>query len=577
MSSRFAPLSSLRCTLPVVLGGAALLSMLAVLALQAALAAAGARWPLAAWLGLQVAIAGVAALALLWWRVVGPVRQLERQARALAALAPLPALEWSENEEYGPLAAHLDSLRDRQLELMASIERKSEQIDQLATYDAVTRLPNRALLRELFSHQAAAARRARTSLALLLVDLDHFKTLNDTLGHAAGDELLRVVGRRLAVTLRESDFVCRLGGDEFAVLLSNPEGWDQVAVVAERLLSVVAQPIVLDQGGHGAQITASVGIAMFPSDAVDFDGIVRTAELAMYRSKELGRARHSFYHPDLDAVLRERAALERELLRAVTENELVLYYQPVVDAARSRLVGAEALLRWQHPQRGLLEPAAFLQAAEHTGLMREIGRWTLEVACRQLAAWQAAGIAPPRIAVNLSARQAHDATLPEAVRATLDRHGLQPSQLELEITEDALRADSEVAQRAAVRLRALGVAIAIDDFGTGHSSLVTLKLLRPDRLKIDRSFIRRLHQDDGDAALADAVIGMARSLAIGVVAEGVETAAQRDWLLDRGCPLQQGFFYGQPMPASAFERLVIERFTTEPRTRPANLESADTA
>lgn len=544
---RFAPLANLRSALPVLLAATALLAALAALVLARAASLA----PAAA---VAVAALGTVLLALpvLWWRVVRPLEAIECDAAELAGSCE------SAGDDFDRLDACLQALRSRQAELVAALERKADQVDQLATNDPVTGLANRTLLRELFPHQAAAARRARTPMALLIVDLDHFRTVNDTLGHRVGDEVLRVAGRRIVVALRESDFVCRLGGDEYAVLLPAAEGFDQVSRIAERLLAAIAEPIAVDASGQSVHLTASIGVSMYPSDAGDFEAVVRTAEIAMYRSKQLGRARYGFYHPDHDASLRERASLERELLRALAEREFVLHYQPLVDAASGRLCAAEALLRWQHPRRGLLEPAAFIDAAEHAGLMREVGLWTIDTACRQLAEWQRRGSAPARIAVNLSARQALDAALPAAVKEALARHRLQPAQLELEMRENALAGDSETTARAAARLRALGVALTIDDFGTGSASLTTLQALRPDRLKIDRAFVARLAS--GDDALPAALIGMARALAIGVVGEGVETEAQRDWLLRHGCTLQQGFLYGQPMPPTAFERLLSERY-----------------
>jgi len=507
-----------------------------------------------AWLvGAQVVFGVGVLMAVLSMRLLRPIDRLKRQAGTLASPEAPTALEWTRRDELGQLGQHLNEVRGRIQDLIGELETKNSQLRKMAMYDHLTGLPNRTLLRELFMHEAAAARRTGTSLALLFIDLDRFKTVNDTLGHAAGDELLLGIADRLIATLRESDIVCRMGGDEFLVLLPDPDNWNHVASTADRLLRAIEEPLLLPRAAHTAQVSASMGIAMYPSDGADFDALARTADLAMYRSKDLGRARYSFYHPDLDTAFRTRLELERELDRAITNQELVLHYQPVMDARSERVVGCEALVRWDHPTRGLLMPGAFIDAAEETGLIRELGMWTLEAACAQFAAWRALGVDPGRIAVNVSALQAHDPKLPDAVRAALERHGMHPRQLELELTESTLLSDTEGAMRTVARLRSLGTVLAIDDFGTGYSSLSYLKLLKPDKLKIDRSFVRDLPEDPDDHALTQAIIGIAGALSITVVAEGVESLSQRDLLLRLGCDLQQGFLYGRPMSAASFE------------------------
>ena len=507
-----------------------------------------------AWLVAAQVIFGVLVLAfVLSTRLLRPIDRLKQQAGRLGAPDDSPAPVWTRRDELGELGQHLNEVRARIQELVGELETKNAQLRKMAMYDHLTGLPNRALLRELFTHEAAVARRSGSSLALLFIDLDRFKTVNDTLGHAAGDELLLGIAGRLVATLRESDIVCRMGGDEFLVLLPDPENWNQVATTADRLLRTIEEPLLLPRAAHTAQVSASIGIAMYPSDGADFDALARTADLAMYRSKDLGRARYSFYHPDLDTAFRNRLELERELDSAITHQELVLHYQPVVDARSERVVGCEALVRWQHPSRGLLLPGAFIDAAEETGLIRELGIWTLEAACAQFAAWRAQGINPGRVAVNVSALQAHDPKLPQAVRAALARNDMQPQELELELTESSLLSDTEGAMRTVARLRELGTVLSIDDFGTGYSSLSYLKLLKPDKLKIDRSFVRDLPDDADDRALTQAIIGIAGALGITVVAEGVEGDAQRDLLLRLGCDLQQGYLYGRPMSATAFE------------------------
>jgi diguanylate cyclase (GGDEF)-like protein len=510
-----------------------------------------------AWLVVAQVVIGVLVLTgVLSLRLLRPIDRLKLQAGTLSAREPTPALVWTRRDELGQLGQHLNDVRQRIQELINELETKNSQLHKLAMYDHLTKLPNRRLLRELFTHEAAVARRAGRSLALMFIDLDHFKTVNDTLGHAAGDELLLTIARRLQQALRESDVVCRLGGDEFVVLLPDTEGWDHVATTAQRLLDTIHAPVPLPGAASAALVSASVGIAMYPADGADFDALARTADMAMYRSKDLGRARFSFYHPDLETALRSRIELERELALAIEHHQLVLHYQPVFDADRGRIVSCEALVRWNHPQRGLLMPGAFIQTAEETGLIRELGLWTLHTACAQFGAWRDAGLELGRMAVNVSALQVHDPMLAEAVRTAMSQHGLRAGELELELTESTLLRDTDAAMRTVARLREAGALLAIDDFGTGFSSLSYLKMLKPDKLKIDRSFVRDLPDDADDRALVQAIIGMAQALAITVVGEGVETPAQCELLQKLGCRLQQGYLHGRPMPAPAFATLL---------------------
>ena len=500
------------------------------------------------------AVAGAAlALRVLTRRFDYPLDRLAGHAQGLAALRPVPALAWPPGDDFAPLARELDSVRNRVTELQTELRASESRLHKAAMYDVLTGLPNRALLSELFGHEAATARRSQRSLALLHIGLDRFRTFNDTLGHRAGDELLTGMGHRMAATLRDSDFICRGSGDEFIVLLPGPEGWDRVATAAERLLRAIEVPLQLPRCGQVVSLSAGIGIAMFPSDGTDFEALARAATLALDRSKTLGRGLYSFYQPTLDHALRTRLATERELMRALERNEFELFYQPVLDAGSGRVVGCEALLRWQHPQRGLLAPGAFIDSARQCGLICDIDAWVLDAACTDLARWLNDGLRPGRMALNLSVQQARNPALSETLRDALERHGLSPSNLELEVTEDAFLHEEGGVPRALARWRALGLALTIDDFGTGYSSLSQLKRLRPERLKIDCSLVRGLPDVADDRALAEAMLGMARALQIEVVAEGVETVAQRQWLLDHGCPRQQGHLHGQPMPAAQFE------------------------
>jgi len=513
-----------------------------------------ARRELTAWLvAAQVGLGMLVLVGVLGARLLRPIDRLKRQAGKLAARQAAPRVDWPRQDELGQLGEHLNDVQVQIRELVDELEGKNAQLHQMAMYDHLTGLPNRTLLRELFTREAAAARRHGSKLALMFLDLDQFKAVNDSHGHQVGDELLVHVGAALRETLRESDVVCRMGGDEFLLLLPRVEGWDSVAATAERLLRAIGEPHPVGSATEPQRAAGSIGIAMYPADGADFDALVRAADLAMYRSKDLGRGRYSFYHVDLDTTLRKRLEIERELATAIEQDQLVLHYQPVVDGRDGRVIGCEALLRWQHPQRGLLPPSSFVSVAEDTGLVHAMGRWVLDAACKQLAAWKAAGRPPLRMAVNVSAVQLRDPAFARQVQAVMGRHGIGLDELTLEITESALLADGDGALTTVMLLRSIGTRLALDDFGTGYSSLSYLKKLRPDMLKIDRSFVRDLPGDADDCTLARAIVGMARALSITVLAEGVETESQRDWLLAEGCELQQGFLWSRPLPATAFE------------------------
>lgn len=493
-------------------------------------------------------------------RLLRPISQLKRQAGALSGpgLAESAAPpDWDRDDELGQLGRHLSQVHKQNRAFIGELEAKNTQLQRMAMHDQLTGLPNRRLLRELFEHAAANARRDSAPLALLFIDLDHFKTINDTHGHSVGDELLVTVSQRLEAALRESDVVCRMGGDEFLVLLPRVTGGEHVALTAERLLNLLSTPIALTGAGTEVRVSGSIGIALYPADGADFDALARTADLAMYRSKDHGRARYSFFHPDLDTDFRARLELERDLAHAIEQQQFVLHFQTVTDLLTGKTVGCEALVRWQHPSRGLLPPVEFIEAAERTGLILPLGLWILDNACAQLAARKAAGQTPGLMAVNVSASQVHDPGLPQALQEAMRRHGIAAGELELELTESTLLAETVTSIATLDALRAAGVRLALDDFGTGYSSLSYLKRLRPDKLKIDRSFVQDLPGDGDDRGLVEAIIAMGRALSVAVVAEGVETAAQSDWLQAQGCVLQQGFLFSRPTPSEfAPERLV---------------------
>lgn len=508
--------------------------------------------PMALWLVVAQVLFGVFVLAtVLSLRLLRPLEQLKQQAGAMDASGPVSRFDWPHDDELGRLGRHLGEVQAQNRRFVDELEAKNAELHRLAMHDQLTGLPNRRLLRELFEHEAAAARRERSTLALLFIDLDHFKAINDVHGHAVGDELLVAVAFQLGAVLRESDVVCRIGGDEFLVLLPHVQSWEQVAATVDRLLQRLAKPMLVTGVPGGLPIGASVGIALYPRDGADFDALARTADLAMYRSKDLGRGRYSFFQPALDADFRSRVELERELEEAIDQRQFRVYLQPVIDLADGHVVGREALLRWQHPTRGLLAPGAFLEAAERTGLIHALGRWMLEAGCTQVADARAAGSGPRRIAVNLSAMQLRDPSLPETLRGMMHRHAIEPGEIELEFTETGLQAESEDALATLTALREAGVLLVLDDFGHGASSLAYLKRLRPDKLKIDRSLVQGLPDDAEACALVQAILAMAQALGITVVAEGVEVPAQREWLRAAGCALQQGYLYARPAAVDA--------------------------
>jgi diguanylate cyclase (GGDEF)-like protein len=489
-------------------------------------------------------------------RLLRPIDALKLQAGRLAARETAPPEVWPHNDELGELGQHLNTVHTQIRELVDQLEGKNRQLHQMAMHDHLTGLPNRTLLRELFSREAARARRLQQRLALLFIDLDRFKSVNDRHGHAAGDELLVSIAARIRTALRGSDLVCRASGDEFLALLPLGELDENPQAVADRLVQALQVEFKLRAAKEPVRIGASIGVALFPQDGSDFEAMVRAADVAMYRSKELGRGRSSLFQPEMDERLRERLDLERELAHGIANGELRLHYQPVVDARDGRVVGCEALVRWMHPRRGLVAPQVFIGIAESTGLVRPLGRWVLEEAAAAMARWQAAELPPLQVAVNVSALQLRDDGFVGEVGRTVQVHGLRPGALTLELTESTLLDDSDVVMRAVAGLRGCGVHLAVDDFGTGYSSLAALKLLRPDRLKIDRSFVHDLPRSADDAALVQAMFVIARALSIEVVAEGVETAGQRDWLLAQGGVLQQGWLWSKAVPDDAFVALV---------------------
>ncbi len=445
-------------------------------------------------------------------------------------------------------------------------KRAEETIKHMAYHDSLTDLPNRTLFQDRLTVALAQARRKRRMAAVMFLDLDRFKVVNDTVGHALGDDLLQGVAERLTGLVREGDTVARVGGDEFTLLLAEVERAEDVVEVAERVLDTLRQPWVLN--GHEFRITASIGIAMFPNDGEDADSRLRNADTAMYRAKDQGRDNYELYTPKMNARIAERLALENSLRHGLERGEFLVYYQPQVDIASGRIVGMEALVRWQHPERGLVFPAEFIPMAEETGLIVPLGAWVMRTACAQNKAWQAAGIPPMRVAVNLSARQFQQRNLTEMVDEVLKETGLEARWLQLEITEGVAMQDVESNIAVLRELRQMGVQIAIDDFGTGHSSLSYLSRLPIDVVKIDQSFIQDLTTDPNGAAIARSIIVMAHNLKLRVIAEGVETEEQLEFLKKRRCDEMQGYLFSKPAPAEAFEEMLRRGGRTSRARRP---------
>ncbi|PHV12780.1 sensor domain-containing protein [Chitinimonas sp. BJB300] len=421
-------------------------------------------------------------------------------------------------------------------------------VHTLAFYDSLTGLPNRTLFADRVELALARAQRDATQLALLFIDLDRFKTINDSLGHAIGDRLLRTIAKRLAVLVRDSDTVCRLGGDEFVLLLPECD-MSGAATIAEKLIISAAERVEFD--GFVLNPSASIGISLYPSDGEDYDTLLKNADTAMYRAKEGGRNAYCFYHYEMNQNASARLKMEAGLRVALARNELLLHYQPQVYIDGGRLHGLEALVRWHHPQWGMVSPAEFIPVAEECGMIDEIGTWVLDEACHQMAEWQKQGIAIPRIAVNLSVRQFRHDNVYQRVVETLDRHSLKPNHLTLEITESLMMQRDDDTLNVLRALDSMGITLAVDDFGTGYSSLGYLKRFPVSELKLDQSFVRDLSEDQDDRALASAVIRIGQSLRLKVVAEGVETAEQLAFLQGEGCDIAQGYHFAKPMSAAA--------------------------
>ena len=468
----------------------------------------------------------------------------------------LGVMEFFSRTSRPPSEMLLQSTRSigRQIGLFIARKQAEERIRHLAHYDELTGLANRNMFSECLNHALAQARRNDKPLAILFIDLDRFKNINDTLGHEAGDRVLKEVAERLLGCLRASDTVGRLGGDEFVVLLEELPQPLHVAAVAQKILAAVAKPYMLE--AQEFHLTASIGISTYPADSDNMQSLLKNADIAMYRAKEQGKNNYQYYSAQMYVHSLERLELDSDLRRALERKEFLLHYQPRIDIVSGRITGMEALVRWQHPTKGLIPPMQFIPLAEETGLIVPIGEWVLKTACARNKSWQEQGLPPLRIAVNLSARQFAHENLLQDVSRVLDETGLNPAALEFEITESMVMHNPEHAVNLLTRLKAMGIHLAIDDFGTGYSSLSYLKRFPLDSVKIDRSFIRDLPRDADDAAITRAIIAMAHSLRLEVIAEGVETEEQLHFLRDHGCDEMQGYYFSEPVPEHEFVRLV---------------------
>ena len=458
----------------------------------------------------------------------------------------LPPFAW--------VGARIAGMRERILRSNKELIDALGTIQDMATHDSLTGLRNRASLGDVLEHAVSKGRRTGESHAVLFIDLDGFKPVNDTLGHAAGDRLLREIAHRLRSRVRESDVVARLGGDEFVVMVDPVQERQGLRALAAKLLAVIGEPV--EMAGGDVSVTASIGIAVFPDDGNEAAALLANADIAMYRAKELGRNRVCEYTADLGQNIVERFELEKGMRDALRNEEFVLHYQPKVEFATGRMLGVEALLRWNHPALGMVGPDRFVPIAESSSFIVPLGRWVIEQACRQASAWRNAGLPRLPIAVNLSVNQLADPALVDFVAATLRATGADPTLIEFEITETALMSNMEDSVPMLESLRALGVRLAIDDFGTGYSSLSYLKELPVDVLKIDRAFVRHLPHSRDDLAITRAVIAMAHGLSMKVVAEGVEAQRQFDSLHAEGCDQFQGFYCRPALPGDDLEALV---------------------
>ena len=438
---------------------------------------------------------------------------------------------------------------------ISKIKQSEANLERLAHYDPLTGLPNRLLIHSRLEHALTHARRDKTQVAVLFVDLDRFKNVNDSLGHPVGDHLLQMLTSRLHRRLRGDDTFGRLGGDEFLVILDHDQRPEDAANIARELIKLLEEPFRLSNGNE-IYIGASMGISIFPEDGKEASELIQHADAAMYEAKEQGRNTFRFYTPALTRAVHTRMEMESRMRRAISNGEFILHYQPQVEIASRRVIACEALLRWDDPQAGLVSPADFIPLAEETGLIIPLGEWVLKTAAAQFRTWLDLGFADFCLSINLSGRQLRQSDIVEQIDETIRLFRLPAERIKFELTESMLMGRGEEAARLLGAIKALGVGLSIDDFGTGYSSLAYLKRFPIDELKIDRGFVRDIPVDSNDAEIAATIIAMARNLKLRVVAEGVETQEQVDFLSAHGCQLYQGYLFRPPLPANEFEALL---------------------
>lgn len=438
---------------------------------------------------------------------------------------------------------------------ITQLKKSEEELENLAHHDSLTGLPNRFSLRATLDHSIRHARRNHERIAVLFLDLDKFKVVNDSLGHAAGDELLKAVSARLNGRLRDQDTLGRLGGDEFVIILENLKSERDIIRIAKEVIELLSMPFSLSVGQE-AYIGTSIGIAQFPDNANSGENLIAYADVAMYQAKQNGRNTYSFYNESLTADADQQLRTFSQIKKGIAEKEFELYYQPQIDITNGKLVAAEALLRWNHPERGVLSPIAFIKIAEERGIIRDLSKYVLAAACDQLLQWKTAGLKLPMLSVNISGQDFNHRGFCNEVQTMVEQSGVDPSLLELEITENTLMRKADTIQKQLHQLRDLGIKLAIDDFGTGYSSLSYLKHFPINKLKIDRSFVKDIHKDPADRMIISAIIDLAKNFNLTVVAEGVEQQSQQDYLQREGCHLVQGYLHSKPVPASEFEKLL---------------------
>jgi diguanylate cyclase (GGDEF)-like protein len=510
-----------------------------------------------------IALAGVLFFA--WFlaarlqRVVsGPIEHLASTMRAVSREQDFSRrVHMERGDELGVLVENFNNMLEQIETRENELQKNQKRLDYLAHHDTLTGLANRLLFDDRLTHALARAKRTGTKLALMFLDLDRFKNINDSLGHKTGDEVLREMAERLVGALRSSDTLARLGGDEFVVILEQIGGYQGLSTVAEKFLEVLMLPIRVGQ--QELFISGSIGISVFPEDGESVETLMQCADVAMYQAKNLGRNNYQFFSQGMTERAQEELRMEAKLRMALAKGELLVHHQPQVDLSTGKILGMEALIRWQHPTMGLVPPGKFIPLAEETGLIIPIGNWVLQTACRQAVQWQREGFPLWKMAVNISPKQFWQADLPDTIAEVLEASGFDARLLELEITESAIMLDVEKAIETMRRIRDMGISLALDDFGTGYSSLSCLRRFPLSKLKIDRSFVRDILKGEDGGAIAEGIIGLARTLHLEVVAEGIEESSQVEFLLEKGCQVGQGFFLGRPMPVAGVAKYCRDR------------------